>query len=282
MPRDGRHAASPTAMGERFRARRKRSRGLRAIGDRVLASVPVADLDARFLEEFGTPASGEGRILPLILKDKVAALVYADSGTDAAGLLDAGSLDLLVLSTSAWLEVNSLRKQAQKEPSAAHAGQSSFRTVTAFCPASHDDAGGRGARNRAPAFNDPFASHAPAFTPRQQPWQQRRPPATASVDVNSANDGRRVAPETAEAQSAPPKSSRRLLKWSLRLPSRFRSVMRRPRPLPCRTMSPRSRPRIRKCTARPSVLPACWSTRSNSIIRPKSPRAGKTKIFTTV
>src|ERR1019366_4952786 len=91
-----------------------------AIGDRRVANAPVADLDSRFLQEVGTPASGEGRILPLILKDKVAALVYADSGTGAAGLLDPGSLELLVLSTSAWLEVNSLRKQAHKEPSAAH------------------------------------------------------------------------------------------------------------------------------------------------------------------
>ena len=84
----------------------------RAIGDRTVASATVADLDSRFLQEVGTPACGEARILPLILKDKVAALVYADSGTGAAGLLDAGSLELLVLSTSAWLEVNSLRKQA--------------------------------------------------------------------------------------------------------------------------------------------------------------------------
>jgi hypothetical protein len=91
----------------------------RANGDRALASAPVADLDPRFLEVFGTPASGEAWIFPLMLKDKVAALVYADSGTPAASLLDAGSLELLVLSTSAWLEVNSLRKQAQKEPSAA-------------------------------------------------------------------------------------------------------------------------------------------------------------------
>src|SRR5580693_3362779 len=46
-----------------------------AIGDRVAASVQVDGLDPRFLKEFGTPASGEGRVLPLILKDKVAALV---------------------------------------------------------------------------------------------------------------------------------------------------------------------------------------------------------------
>jgi hypothetical protein len=105
-----------------------------AIADRAATSAPVADLDARFLHELGTPASGEGRIFPLILKDKVAALVYADSGTGAAGVLDPGSLELLVMATSAWLEVNSLRKQAHKE---------SF------------------AGNAAPAYNDPFAVHAP-------------------------------------------------------------------------------------------------------------------------
>src|SRR5450759_2523107 len=120
----------------------------RAIGDRVAASVPVADLDSRFLQEFGTPASGEGRILPLILKDKVAALVYADSGTDAAGSLDTGSLELLVLSTSAWLEVNSLRKQAQTHADSHNAPAAEAPTFQAPVHA-------------VPALNDPFSSHAP-------------------------------------------------------------------------------------------------------------------------
>jgi len=117
---------------------------VRAIGDRVFVSAPAADLDARFVHDFGTPA-GEGRFLPLVLKDKVAALVYADAGTDGVGQLDAGSLDLLVLSTSAWLEVSTLRKQAaHKEPSIDRAES---RPVAAA--------------EAAPAFNDPFAAHAP-------------------------------------------------------------------------------------------------------------------------
>ena len=120
-----------------------------AIRERVAASAPVADLDSRFLKEFGTPASGEARILPLILKDKVAALVYADSGTDAAGSLDAGSLELLVLSTSAWLEVNSLRKQAQTHVDS--------HNVPAAEPPPY-----QAPVQPVPAFNDPFASHAPA------------------------------------------------------------------------------------------------------------------------
>jgi hypothetical protein len=123
---------------------------MRAIGDRVVTVAPAADLDARFLREFGVPASGEGRVLPLILKDKVAALVYADSGTDGVGSLDAGSLELLVLSTSAWLEVNSLRKQAQKEPATHAGGQSSAVEVPQQTSA-----------QAVPVFSDPFASHAP-------------------------------------------------------------------------------------------------------------------------
>src|SRR5882672_2186995 len=117
---------------------------MRAIGDRGPVSAPTAELDARFAEDFSAPASGEGRYLPLVLKDKVAALVYADGGTDGAGQFDAGSLDLLVLATSAWLEVSSLRKQVHKEP----VGERSESHPVATAEA-------------APAFNDPFASHSP-------------------------------------------------------------------------------------------------------------------------
>jgi hypothetical protein len=125
-----------------------------AIGERMPTSAPVADHDSRFLNDFGTPASGEARILPLILKDKVAALIYADSGTDSAGLLDAGSLELLVLSTSAWLEVNSLRKQAQTH--ADNRNAAAAEAVSSAAPV-----------HAQPAFNDPFASHSPAFATGQ-------------------------------------------------------------------------------------------------------------------
>jgi hypothetical protein len=132
---------------------------VRAISDRVVARAPSADMGARFMNDFGTPASGEGRILPLILKDKVAALVYADSGTGPGGLLEAGSLDLLVLSTGAWLEVNSLRKQAQTQwdsRSVPAAEPSPYQTPTQPAPA-----------QPVPAFNDPFASHVPGYASGQ-------------------------------------------------------------------------------------------------------------------
>jgi hypothetical protein len=117
---------------------------MQAIGDRAAVSAPASDFDARFIRDFGAPASGEGRLLPLVLKDKVAALLYADGGSVGAGRLDGGSLELLVLSTSAWLEVNSLRKLTHKEP-----------------PAERGESRPVAVAEATPAFNDPFASHAP-------------------------------------------------------------------------------------------------------------------------
>src|SRR6266850_6320984 len=36
---------------------------VRALGERTFVSAPAADLDARFVQNFGAPASGEGRFL---------------------------------------------------------------------------------------------------------------------------------------------------------------------------------------------------------------------------
>jgi hypothetical protein len=118
---------------------------VRVIGDRTFVSAPTADLDGRFVQDFGAPAKGEGRFLPLVLRDKVAALIYADAGTNGDGQLDGGALELLVLSTSAWLEVSTLRKQtAHREPTAERTEGRPMAVAEA-----------------APAFNDPFAAHAP-------------------------------------------------------------------------------------------------------------------------
>ncbi|MGA2356159.1 MAG: hypothetical protein ABSG02_16810 [Terriglobales bacterium] len=173
----------------------------RAIGERIVAVAAIADLDARFLKTFGSPASGEGRVLPLLLKDKVAALVYADAGSDdAPGVLDAGSLELLVLSTSAWLEVNSLRKQAQKESSAA--------------PAEPHSSDGRGASAAAappsqpvpqsgPALNDPFAAHAPAFASHAKAAAASSSAVEAPVMASEAHSFQSAVVETESALPEP-------------------------------------------------------------------------------
>ncbi len=124
---------------------------VKAIHNRAVVDAPTADQDARFMKEFGAPASDTGRILPLLLKDKVAALIYADGGVENGGVFDPGSLELLVMSTSAWLEINSLRKLAQKEPGAPQADSHAVSAASSAAPAVQG----------APAFNDPFAAHNP-------------------------------------------------------------------------------------------------------------------------
>ncbi|MBZ5657819.1 MAG: hypothetical protein LAO56_21365 [Acidobacteriia bacterium] len=161
----------------------------RAIQDRVIVNAPSAEVDSHFLEEFGTPASGATRFLPLVLKDKVAALVYADGGTDAAGKLDAGALELLVLSTSAWLEVNSLRKQAHKEPAA-----EPVESRPAAAP------------QASPAYNDPFASHAPGHAWAAVATAEASAPAAAAVPPTAFEAQHAVTetpPAVVETEAAP-------------------------------------------------------------------------------
>jgi hypothetical protein len=118
-----------------------------ALRSRMPFSGASSEIDPEFVSLFGRPGDDQVLVLPLLLKEKVAALVYADSGIESGGKMDAAALELLVRATSAWLEVASLRKQAQKEePADAAAGEK-----TESAPAAHT----------APAPSDPFAAHAP-------------------------------------------------------------------------------------------------------------------------
>lgn len=161
----------------------------RALADRVPVSAPVADFDAHFVQQFGAPAA-EGRILPLVLKDKVAALVYADCGPKG-GLFDPSALELLVLSTGAWLEVNTLRKQAHKDPNV-HAAEPVAAPVA----------------QSVPAFNDPFASHAPAHAMAAAATAEASPvmSAVAEPDPVTLDAGPPVA-EVSPAETAAPNAA---------------------------------------------------------------------------
>src|SRR5580698_1439349 len=116
--------------------------------NRTVAKASVSEMDPKFISQFGAPVDDQVLLLPLHLKDKVAAVVYADAGTDSGGKLDASALELLVTAASAWLEVASLRKQAAKEGASETAiGEKAGSPVSA-APA-------------AASFSDPFAAHAP-------------------------------------------------------------------------------------------------------------------------
>src|SRR5438067_10318536 len=89
----------------------------RTMQSRTAETGVSSDFDQNFTSRFGSPAGDKIVLLPLLLKDKVSALVYADAGSEG-GAFDLAALDVLVRATSAWLEVISQRKQAQKEGTA--------------------------------------------------------------------------------------------------------------------------------------------------------------------
>ena len=155
-----------------------------ALRSRMPFSGATRDIDPEFVAKFGAPADDHVLVLPLLLKEKVAALVYADAGADGGGKLDAAAVELLVLATSAWLEVASLRKQAHKEESTDAAGEKTEITP----PPS------------APAHSDPFAAHAPKhLAPEPEPVPP--PPAVVEQPVAVAQTERVVA--AAAAAPAP-------------------------------------------------------------------------------
>ena len=83
----------------------------RAFHDRVPAAGAAAEFDAQFNSTYGAPAEGSvGLVLPLVIRDKVAALVYADGGMSLDGKLDPSALEALVHCAGLWLEVMGARK----------------------------------------------------------------------------------------------------------------------------------------------------------------------------
>src|SRR3984893_2215403 len=154
-----------------------------AYHNRTAAPANIAEMDHRFVEHFGGPANEQILVLPLVLKDKVAALLYADGGAD--GMLDGPSLEILVLATSAWLEVVSLRKQAQRD----------FADTT---PAVERPAVAAPVQ-AVSSFADPFAAHTPKhIAPEVEPE-----PAAELVEV-AAHAASANAAASAPAAAADP------------------------------------------------------------------------------
>jgi len=118
-----------------------------AYQNRMVTPANIAEMDRRFVKQFGGPENEQLVVMPLVLKDKVAALLYADGG--ATNQLDASSLEVLVMATSAWLEVTSLRKQqAQRDMESATAAIEAPPPPPAPVQS-------------VSSFSDPFAGHAP-------------------------------------------------------------------------------------------------------------------------
>src|SRR5882762_10537258 len=100
------------------------------LGKREPATGDITQMDARFLNTFGAPVNGECHLLPLFLKDKVAAVLYADAGTANASC-ERAALDLLARFTSIWLEAQGGRKGAPEDAPAPEQPTAEARTSPA-------------------------------------------------------------------------------------------------------------------------------------------------------
>jgi hypothetical protein len=159
----------------------------RALQTRAAVSAAASEMDPKFISQFGAPEEDHILLLPLHLKDKVAALVYADAGTAASGKMDAAALELLVSATSAWLEVASLRKQALKEGAAEASAGEKFDAPPVQTVSS---------------FSDPFAAHAPKHVAAPPVAAEEPAMAEATAEVVSAPAAMSAAAAAAPATDA--------------------------------------------------------------------------------
>ncbi len=82
----------------------------RAIRDKEPVNAAAAEFDAKFISTHGNPSDGNACVLPIVVREKVAAVVYIDAGTEAEGKSDESAARVLVRSTASWLELLALRK----------------------------------------------------------------------------------------------------------------------------------------------------------------------------
>jgi hypothetical protein len=87
-----------------------------AVQGRMVAAGPVAQFDPGFENLVRTPAQDNCVVLPLVVKDKVAALVYADGGLTTSGSMDVSAMTALTRFVALWLEVCALRKSGAAAP----------------------------------------------------------------------------------------------------------------------------------------------------------------------
>lgn len=114
----------------------------RAIQNRAPAAGTANEFDSGFISAIKEPAENGCLVLPLVVKDKTAAVIYADGGTAPGGQLDASALQTLTRFAAIWLEVSALRK-ANGSASAEEAPQAvavaSGGAAAAAAPASEED-----------------------------------------------------------------------------------------------------------------------------------------------
>jgi len=115
----------------------------KAIKARTPAGGSAQEFDAGFVNSVKAPADDQCLVLPLVVKDKVAAVIYADAGTAPGGTLDASGLQALTRFAAVWLELAALRKAggsaAEDAPQPQPAAMAATAPSSAPTPAASDE-----------------------------------------------------------------------------------------------------------------------------------------------
>jgi|SRR5579864_2802198 len=115
------------------------------VGKAIQAKNPAAgsatEFDAGFVKSMKGPADGQCLVLPLVVKDKVAAMIYADAGTVPGGTLDSSGLQALTRFAAIWLELAALRKAGGSAAAEDVAQPQPVAAMAASAPASAAAAG---------------------------------------------------------------------------------------------------------------------------------------------
>jgi hypothetical protein len=106
----------------------------KAIKARAPAGGSAQEFDTGFVSSVKAPADDQCLVLPLVVKDKVAAVIYADAGAAPGGTLDASGLQALTRFAAVWLELAALRKAGG--PATEEASQPQPAAMAATAPSS--------------------------------------------------------------------------------------------------------------------------------------------------
>jgi len=129
------------------------SKGLaaRAIQARDRVSAASAEFDAAFIQQHGAPADRNATVFPLVVRDKVAAILYCDTGSKAGGATDFSAIEVLTRYTCLWLELAAGKKtggpQAAQSVSSASAQTLSVAPTPAESAPTVSEAAGPGIGN---------------------------------------------------------------------------------------------------------------------------------------
>lgn len=169
--------------------------------DQVLRNEHVVVWDgANLSTRLGVAASEKAVLVPMVIKDKVAAAVYVDAMNEDLAKLDIPSLEILVFATGLLIDTLAIRKKIPS-PSLTEIGDSA-ETMMAPFPAA--------------APPRPAPAPAPAAPPRPAPAPPAVPKSDATVAISSS--AIRDALASAQPAAAPPPQPTRPIRPSVEIP----------------------------------------------------------------